>query len=74
MADNSTRTAQRHQRTLPGDDAVVCKCNVDAIQLTVRKEGPNQGLFKAFCLFNNCMYHILTAFNYLCRTTFLQMR
>ena len=37
------KTAQRDRKTLPGDDAVVCKCNNDAIQLTVRKEGPNQG-------------------------------
>jgi len=27
------------------DDAIVCSCNVDAILLTVRKEGPNKGLF-----------------------------
>ncbi|XP_021921836.1 DNA topoisomerase 3-alpha [Zootermopsis nevadensis] len=27
----------------PHDNAIVCNCNVDAIQLTVRKEGPNKG-------------------------------
>jgi len=27
------------------DDAIVCSCNVDAVLLTVRKEGPNKGLF-----------------------------
>jgi hypothetical protein len=28
------------------DNAIVCNCNMDAILLTVRKEGPNKGLFK----------------------------
>lgn len=38
-----TRPMQRRQTTSVGDDAIVCQCSVDAIQLTVRKEGANQG-------------------------------
>jgi hypothetical protein len=30
------------------DDAIVCNCNVDAVLLTVRKEGPNKGLCNCY--------------------------
>jgi hypothetical protein len=29
------------------DNAIVCNCNVDAVLLTVRKEGPNKGWFNS---------------------------
>lgn len=35
--------APRNNNQFRDGDAVVCQCNVDALQLTVRKEGPNQG-------------------------------
>jgi hypothetical protein len=49
----STSSAGTGSDRIPGalvnveahDDAIVCSCNVDAILLTVRKEGPNKGLF-----------------------------
>ena len=43
------------------DDAIVCSCNVDAILLTVRKEGPNKGLFKRYIVSPPppCMRHCL---------------
>ncbi|KAK3930276.1 DNA topoisomerase 3-alpha [Frankliniella fusca] len=34
---------QNRGSSAPADNSIVCKCNTDAIQLTVRKDGPNQG-------------------------------
>ncbi|KAE8747194.1 hypothetical protein FOCC_FOCC006060 [Frankliniella occidentalis] len=42
-ASNASGLFQNRQNSVSSDNLVVCKCNIDAIQLTVRKDGPNQG-------------------------------
>ena len=42
------------------DDAIVCSCNVDAILLTVRKEGPNKGLFNRYIVSSPPLHACIT--------------
>lgn len=45
VSNTVSRPVQRNPNNdLAGGDAIVCRCNLDAIQLTVRKDGPNQGI------------------------------
>jgi len=54
-SNSNSGPSQRRQDLNVGDDPIVCLCNVEAVQLTVCKEGPNQGLFSTG---NNCVFHI----------------
>lgn len=42
----------------PGGDAIVCNCGQDALLLTVRKDGPNQGRQFYKCNGGNCGFFL----------------
>lgn len=51
------RSAPRNQSALTGCDDIVCQCNAEAVLLTVRKEGNNQGN----SAFNNSIFQTKNA-------------
>uniref|UniRef100_A0A8B9L0I2 DNA topoisomerase n=1 Tax=Astyanax mexicanus TaxID=7994 RepID=A0A8B9L0I2_ASTMX len=56
-----TNPTQSRPMQLPSSDqsnAVVCNCGVDALLLTVRKEGPNQGRQFYKCNTGNCKFFL----------------
>lgn len=54
--DSNSGPVQRKQNRNVGDDAIVCQCNVDVVQLTVRKEGANLGRPFYKCGNNSCNF------------------
>lgn len=43
ILDYTARHNQSNRTRVGDDDNIVCKCNTEALQLTVRKDGPNKG-------------------------------
>lgn len=63
-----TNPRNRPNTSLPGpsrsqdnpnsDETIVCSCNVEAVQLTVRKEGPNTGRQFYGCATKSCSFFL----------------
>ncbi|NXJ60898.1 TOP3A topoisomerase, partial [Rostratula benghalensis] len=60
LSFSSTRTPRPAPSAAPGDgnNAVVCNCGTEALLLTVRKEGPNQGRQFYKCSASTCNFFL----------------